>query len=735
MAVVLFQGYRQALFANSQEYNNIILSQVCDTIDTTIREINTLSLNISMNNKVIKLAWTPTLTPRENINEAVDIIQVLKNYKKDYQYIDSIQIYYKNSDMVITDQSRFHSARDFVSYGSTAYWSEKELKTLYSGNSIQRLGTKVVDRKTGEDKIYTVIYPLVIASPNQFYGYATINFDYSYLEGFVKHIGAENSIIAVDESGKPMLAFGNQEYVDMLPDILESKVSDLHYFKQGKDNFVVINQPSETSPWTYYLILEENAYLKNMRSMLIVYLAISVFAFGLALSIWLAWRNFSPIQEIMVDINQMTSSSALSPEKHANELTTIHSMTKQALQEYNSLTLRMTRQIPVMQESIIRSYLLGTVKEEGKSAESKEYAGISFPWRNFVVILFHIKNLKAEHGGVEMMNARLKLLVEEAFFQQYQEKQAIYFADMTRQQTALVLNSSLLLEQQRDPLRELLMQIQRELEGNFPITLTIAIGSLAHHPLDLRESYIAAEQALDHRLFEIPGGIIYSDEMEASVSRYYYPIELENQLIQNVKEGNLEEVHTIIDEIILKNYVYNKISLEASKHLQFNLLGTALRVYNDLSLTMTPSSLEASLFTELPSSVNAQQVEVSIRELFTEICSHINQVKEKNASVVQTVLEHIARHYQDSSLSLQSVAEVANLNSSYFSTYFKEQVGENFNVYVNRLRLEKGCELLKTTDYTLDVIAEKIGYTSATVFARNFKKYYGSTPGQYRKNL
>ena len=61
--------------------------------------------------------------------------------------------------------------------------------------------------------------------------------------------------------------------------------------------------------------------------------------------------------------------------------------------------------------------------------------------------------------------------------------------------------------------------------------------------------------------------------------------------------------------------------------------------------------------------------------------------------------------------------------------------GETFTEVLIRARMEKAKELLRTTGYTVNEIAEQVGYNSSQYFAVCFKKYTGISPGVYRDQI
>jgi AraC-like DNA-binding protein len=83
-------------------------------------------------------------------------------------------------------------------------------------------------------------------------------------------------------------------------------------------------------------------------------------------------------------------------------------------------------------------------------------------------------------------------------------------------------------------------------------------------------------------------------------------------------------------------------------------------------------------------------------------------------------------------ISLQEISAAAGLSAPYFSTIFKEEMGENLSSYLNRLRVEKARHMLAETDLTLNEIAAACGFEDQSWFSKIFKSFTGISPGKYR---
>ena len=101
-------------------------------------------------------------------------------------------------------------------------------------------------------------------------------------------------------------------------------------------------------------------------------------------------------------------------------------------------------------------------------------------------------------------------------------------------------------------------------------------------------------------------------------------------------------------------------------------------------------------------------------------------------SVLDDILHYINHNYADN-ITLENIAPLFGYNSSYLGRIFSKKMGENFNSYVDHVRIEHSKELLLQEDSRIYTIAERVGYRNADYFHIKFKKYVGMSPAEYRK--
>ena len=110
----------------------------------------------------------------------------------------------------------------------------------------------------------------------------------------------------------------------------------------------------------------------------------------------------------------------------------------------------------------------------------------------------------------------------------------------------------------------------------------------------------------------------------------------------------------------------------------------------------------------------------------------VQPAKAYSDSIINEVISFVNKHYHKP-LTLQTFCNQKHYNLSYISRRFKQETGMTFREYVQKIRIEKACELLVGSDMTVSEIARAVGYDDIQFFHSVFKRLLHMTPKEYKK--
>lgn len=122
-----------------------------------------------------------------------------------------------------------------------------------------------------------------------------------------------------------------------------------------------------------------------------------------------------------------------------------------------------------------------------------------------------------------------------------------------------------------------------------------------------------------------------------------------------------------------------------------------------------------------------------VSELFRETIRYRDSVvTDRHREMMRKVLEYIDENYSDPEIGLNTVARVANVSATHFSTVFSQQTGKTFVEYLTETRMKNARDLLRCTGKSSSEIARSVGYNDPHYFSFLFKKVNGLSPRDYR---
>ena len=102
-------------------------------------------------------------------------------------------------------------------------------------------------------------------------------------------------------------------------------------------------------------------------------------------------------------------------------------------------------------------------------------------------------------------------------------------------------------------------------------------------------------------------------------------------------------------------------------------------------------------------------------------------VRKTNYFDADAVADYLQSHYNEE-ITNKRIAEIFHFHPNYMSSEFKRIFGKPLHRYLLELRITKAIGLLETGRYSVESVAEAVGFSDANYFSRYFKKITEKTP-------
>jgi len=117
------------------------------------------------------------------------------------------------------------------------------------------------------------------------------------------------------------------------------------------------------------------------------------------------------------------------------------------------------------------------------------------------------------------------------------------------------------------------------------------------------------------------------------------------------------------------------------------------------------------------------------------LLSNVQMQGEDDDTAVEQINAIVDRIAGDASkpLSAGDVAAELGMSESRFSRFFRRATGNTFTDFVNRVRVNRACQLLMETDRLVTHICYEVGFNNVANFNRRFLEIKGMTPSEFRR--
>jgi len=118
---------------------------------------------------------------------------------------------------------------------------------------------------------------------------------------------------------------------------------------------------------------------------------------------------------------------------------------------------------------------------------------------------------------------------------------------------------------------------------------------------------------------------------------------------------------------------------------------------------------------------------------FVTAIGNVERLQSSHSNVTISVENYIHEHFQNPALTITTIAKNLYLNYRYICHCFKRDKNITINDYLNKVRIDNAISLFREDVDNVSYVAEKCGFSSASYFSKQFKRYTGLSPKDFIK--
>lgn len=278
-------------------------------------------------------------------------------------------------------------------------------------------------------------------------------------------------------------------------------------------------------------------------------------------------------------------------------------------------------------------------------------------------------------------------------------------------------------------------QICKLSKKQYGLDTVAGIGKVYGNVRDIARSFEEAKEAVMYRMLLDANQAIYIGDVEPKGSEI---VTLDEKLIQKllreIKIGSTQSMTEAVNDIV------THLRKSSASMPQLRLFCTQIVIelnrLADMYRVETELGNAQELFASIDQFRSFEEMSAWLQDLCEKLMLSIRKDRQDATKVLgEKAIAYIREHFRDSKLSVDMVCSHLGVGTTYFSSIFKKECGQNFVAYLTKVRMEEAVRLLESTEEKSYVIAGMVGYEEPTYFSYVFKKQFGVSPAKYRQNL
>lgn len=672
-------------------------------------------------NSYFSLTYTPAFRTASSSGspseyELVDLYDKAELYLGSNASVSAFAIFFRNSEQVVTSSGNYTDTEFFTrSYSSDGYsagfWREEKLDAFaqryYPAASFLRNGP--LSSGQGAELLPVAFKPYWNSNIM-----VLLFLDIGSLCAEADQYLTEDFYLFAND-GRLLYASGEQPALTALPDQEDA------LFETPEGGYIA-QHPSSHGSFVYLKQLPKNTVVGQITSSLYfsLFTALAALILGVAIAVVSVWRVLHPVQDIL----RLFSGADAPPAADADELHYIQENVETMLRQREQYVQQISKKDAALSGFLLQSQLKNIYVELDAPDQVAAAAD-----RAFYILYFRIHyrsgvldTISAEppavaHMLLENLQHTLTQLFGTALIFQLEPNQFVAKVSLPAHRQDIAGQMQVLLQ-------------RLDNEREFAFFTVVQSGALGADG-DFTAVYDQVLDAAQYALVESRTQLLHLPLELSAVGSFSFPAEQEQQLRALVRDGHSDEAAALAQRILARNLAAGICRIHMIL-LCSAIASATLRALSELHLAGgVPNLNSSSVYNELPHCDTAEDYQELLCGFVRSAALCAAAQPRAEEPVLEGVQAFLEKNYQRE-FSMDELAEALHLSKSYLSTYYKGKTGANLSDRIQFFRIQKAVELLADPKLRIGDIGALVGISNSNTFLRQFKKYTGMTPKEYR---
>ncbi len=711
---------------NVKEYSLLTLEQSKNSLDSSIAELKNMVQQIVLNEDITKLVDRDL----SNSNTTYDywtIRKILSNFKISNNFTDSIYLVLKNGDAIISDSFSLRDLHFFynntLKYEGIEFdkWSDLVWGNCHNGTIIP---ASTITCNGKQERMVTYMHSVPSNGVNDAHGTIIVLIDEKKFTSCIKDMDKNGGWAYIADENGDVIAYVADDISMITPPW------ELGREIKNSSNLLMQHITSGYNGWTYavaYPLGEIMSRVNYIKMVIAIVILIAILG-GISIALLFTNKNSKPIIS-MID----TFRENFEGEINSDAYTFLQGSLNKLIKSNKMLKEDMKAKIPLLKAAFMDRLLKGgfnTIEDIRIASSSLE---INLENKHYLVVMAKVNGYGSikERKKLSELNMA-KILIHRVVTRLADNELQVH--DLEGEKIAILFafddEEKVQIEQW---IESLACKAAQMLSKNNKINVSFSAGTLCSSLLEVYKSYHEAREALEYAISDNGEHIVWHDKIISEINYfYYYPIEAENKIMNLVRIGDAQQIFSILNDLYLENTKKRLLSKAITKFLVEDMKVTVIKAASQIKSFEDED--RTKIIDEMSGLENSSTIEEFLEKLkclYSDLC--LKSINSNNREELkEQIQEFINSVYCEPDLNLYKTAIQFDMTEKYFSKLFKELMGLTFSEYLENQRLSKAKEFLAKSQYTVNNIAELVGYTSAHSFRRAFKRVYGVLPTVYR---